>query len=146
MNYDYRVLPRQTENGKNIQEEQLLPIANVGKIMKLSLPSHAKISKSAKEIMQECASEFIGFVTGEAADKCHKEKRKTINGEDICNALEVLGLDNYAEAMKRYLQRYRECQEIEMSAKMNKSVELSLFGGDFHGKDSTDVPTTSRFL
>ncbi|KAL2940983.1 ATP synthase subunit alpha mitochondrial [Bienertia sinuspersici] len=27
--------------------------------------------------MQECVTEFIGFVTGETFDKCHKENRKT---------------------------------------------------------------------
>ncbi|OMP14087.1 Transcription factor, CBFA/NFYB, DNA topoisomerase [Corchorus olitorius] len=58
--------------------------------------------------MQECVSEFISFVTGEASDKCHKEKRKTVNGDDICWALATLGFDNYAEQLKRYLHRYRE--------------------------------------
>lgn len=39
--------------------DKLLPIANVGRIMKQILPPSAKISKQAKETMQECASEFI---------------------------------------------------------------------------------------
>ncbi|RVW54569.1 Nuclear transcription factor Y subunit B-5 [Vitis vinifera] len=51
--------------------------------------------------MQECVSEFISFVTGEASDKCHKEKRKTVNGDDICWALGTLGFDDYAEPLKR---------------------------------------------
>ena len=34
--------------------------------------------------MYTLVSEFISFVTGEASDKCHKEKRKTVNGDDIC--------------------------------------------------------------
>ncbi|CAN4111112.1 unnamed protein product [Withania somnifera] len=82
---------------------KLVPIANVGRIMKQILPPTAKISKEAKERMQECASEFISFVTGEASDKCHKENRRTVNGDDICWALSSLGFDNYAEAMCRYL-------------------------------------------
>lgn len=88
--------------------DKLLPIANVGRIMKQILPPSAKISKQAKETMQECASEFISFVTGEASDKCHKENRKTVNGDDICWALSSLGFDNYAEGMGRYLHKYRE--------------------------------------
>ncbi|KAL5063727.1 hypothetical protein RYX36_025464, partial [Vicia faba] len=47
---------------------------NVGRIMKKILRPNAKFSKETKETMQECVSEFIIFVTGEASDKCHKEK------------------------------------------------------------------------
>ncbi|XP_022144461.1 nuclear transcription factor Y subunit B-5-like [Momordica charantia] len=92
------------------EQDRLLPIANVGRIMKQILPPNAKISKEAKETMQECVSEFISFVTGEASDKCHKEKRKTVNGDDICSALATLGFDDYAEPLRRYLVRYREME------------------------------------
>ncbi|KAI3460825.1 hypothetical protein Pfo_017488, partial [Paulownia fortunei] len=92
------------------EQDRLLPIANVGRIMKQILPPNAKISKEAKETMQECVSEFISFVTGEASDKCHKEKRKTVNGDDICWALGSLGFDDYAESLKRYLNKYREAE------------------------------------
>ncbi|KAL2530598.1 Nuclear transcription factor Y subunit B-5 [Forsythia ovata] len=92
------------------EQDRLLPIANVGRIMKQILPQNAKISKEAKETMQECVSEFIGFVTGEASEKCRKERRKTINGDDVCWALETLGFDDYAEPLKRYLNKYREIE------------------------------------
>ncbi|XP_008789950.1 nuclear transcription factor Y subunit B-1 [Phoenix dactylifera] len=98
------------EEGGIKEQDRLLPIANVGRIMKQILPPNAKISKEAKETMQECVSEFISFVTGEASDKCHKEKRKTVNGDDICWALSTLGFDDYAEPMRRYLQKYREME------------------------------------
>ncbi|RDX60799.1 Nuclear transcription factor Y subunit B-5, partial [Mucuna pruriens] len=89
------------EDGVIKEQDRLLPIANVGRIMKQILPPNAKISKEAKETMQECVSEFISFVTGEASDKCHKEKRKTVNGDDICWALATLGFDDYADPLKR---------------------------------------------
>ncbi|KAF2308034.1 hypothetical protein GH714_034616 [Hevea brasiliensis] len=91
------------EDGIMKEQDRLLPIANVGRIMKQILPPNAKISKEAKETMQECVSEFISFVTGEASDKCHKEKRKTVNGDDICWALATLGFDDYAEPLKSFL-------------------------------------------
>ncbi|KAK1412522.1 hypothetical protein QVD17_33851 [Tagetes erecta] len=90
------------------EQDRLLPIANVGRIMKQILPPNAKISKEAKETMQECVSEFISFVTGEASDHCRKEKRKTVNGDDVCWAMMNLGFDDYAEPLKRYLQKIRE--------------------------------------
>lgn len=78
--------------------------------MKTALPENAKIAKEAKECMQECVSEFISFITSEASEKCQQEKRKTVNGEDILFAMTSLGFENYAEALKIYLSKYRETQ------------------------------------
>lgn len=78
--------------------------------MKKSLPANAKISKEAKETVQECVSEFISFVTGEASDKCQKEKRKTINGDDLLWAMTTLGFENYVGTLKVYLSKYRETE------------------------------------
>ncbi|KAG0477949.1 hypothetical protein HPP92_012668 [Vanilla planifolia] len=46
-------------------------------------PGERQGLKESKETMQECVSEFISFVTGEAFDKCQREKRKTVNGDDL---------------------------------------------------------------
>ncbi|KAJ0252790.1 Nuclear transcription factor Y subunit B-2 [Hirschfeldia incana] len=108
----------QTGNNQNGQssslspreQDRFLPIANVSRIMKKALPANAKISKDAKETMQECVSEFISFVTGEASDKCQKEKRKTINGDDLLWAMTTLGFEDYVEPLKVYLQRFREIE------------------------------------
>ena len=106
------------------EQDRLLPIANVGRIMKQILPPTAKISKEAKQTIQDCATEFISFVTAEASDKCHKENRKTLSGDDICWALSSLGFDNFAEAIVRYLQTYREAErEKAEQAKGNNSQE-----------------------
>lgn len=107
------------------EHDKLLPIANVGRIMKKILPPSAKISREAKERMQECASEFICFITGEASSRCHKENRKTVNGDDICWALSSLGLENYSETMLRYLQKLREFegQKANQSSKAHSSEE-----------------------
>lgn len=76
--------------------------------MKRAIPESGKIAKDARECVQECVSEFISFITSEASDRCHMEKRKTINGEDILFAMTTLGFDNYVEPLKMYLQKYRE--------------------------------------
>ncbi|XP_009620709.1 nuclear transcription factor Y subunit B-4-like [Nicotiana tabacum] len=136
-----------SEEGGIKEQDRLLPIANVGRIMKQILPQNAKISKEAKETMQECVSEFISFVTGEASDKCHKEKRKTVNGDDICWALENLGFDNYAEPLKRYLQSYRESEGEK--ANQNKAVtgnNTEEREKDEPQRKSTVLPTQFRNL
>ncbi|CAD6504276.1 BgTH12-06009 [Blumeria graminis f. sp. triticale] len=89
-------------------DSQIHNTAPVARIMKMALPENAKIAKEAKECMQECVSEFISFITSE--EKCHQEKRKTVNGEDILFAMTSLGFENYAEALKIYLSKYRETQ------------------------------------
>ncbi|KAK4378942.1 hypothetical protein RND71_000804 [Anisodus tanguticus] len=113
---------------------KLVPIANVGRIIKQILPPTAKISKEAKETIQECASEFISFVTGEASDKCHKENRRTVNGDDICWALSSLGFDNYAEAMLKYLYKLREFERLRVN--QNK--------GSNDDEDNTDEECASE--
>lgn len=92
------------------EQDRFLPIANVSRIMKKALPGNAKISKDAKETVQECVSEFISFVTGEASDKCQREKRKTINGDDLLWAMSTLGFEEYADPLKFYLQKFREVE------------------------------------
>lgn len=78
--------------------------------MKKALPANAKISKEAKETVQECVSEFISFITGEASDKCQREKRKTINGDDLLWAMTTLGFEEYVEPLKVYLHQFRELE------------------------------------
>ncbi|KIJ65115.1 hypothetical protein HYDPIDRAFT_175151 [Hydnomerulius pinastri MD-312] len=98
------------EVGEYREQDRFLPIANVSRIMKQSVPSTAKIAKDAKECVQECVSEFISFITSEAAEKCQIEKRKTIGGEDILYAMATLGFENYAETLKIHLAKLRQHQ------------------------------------
>lgn len=110
---------------RHISPADIGNFAPVARIMKTALPENAKIAKEAKECMQECVSEFISFITSEgtpncssfptfpltlcaASEKCQQEKRKTVNGEDILFAMTSLGFENYGEALKIYLARYRE--------------------------------------
>lgn len=111
------------EGGAFKEQDMLLPIANVGRIMKQILPPNAKISKEAKETMQECVSEFISFVTSEASEKCHKERRKTVTSEDICWAMNTLGFDDYASPLRRYVERYRESEEGDRTNQERASRE-----------------------
>jgi nuclear transcription Y subunit beta len=100
--------PKGTNPNATASDANIRNFAPVARIMKMALPDNAKIAKEAKECMQECVSEFISFITSEASEKCQQEKRKTVNGEDILFAMTSLGFENYSEALKIYLSRYRE--------------------------------------
>lgn len=106
------------------EQDRFLPIANVSKLMKKVVPDSGKIAKDARECVQECISEFISFITSEASDRCHNERRKTINGEDILFAMSTLGFDNYVEPLKLYLQKYRETTKQEKNSLINDNFEI----------------------
>ncbi|GMF07294.1 unnamed protein product [Ambrosiozyma monospora] len=91
--------------------------------MRNALPPQGKLSKEAKECMQECVSEFISFITSQAAEKCTIEKRKTLNGEDILFSMYSLGFENYAETLKIYLAKYREYELAESEARRVKYLQ-----------------------
>ncbi|KAL5974367.1 hypothetical protein ACLOJK_031031 [Asimina triloba] len=92
------------------EQDRFMPIANVIRIMRKVLPTHAKISDDAKETVQECVSEYISFITSEANERCQREQRKTITAEDVLWAMSKLGFDDYIEPLCAYLHRYRELE------------------------------------
>ncbi|KAL3527839.1 hypothetical protein ACH5RR_012495 [Cinchona calisaya] len=135
------------------EQDRLLPIANVSRIMKKSLPANAKISKEAKETVQECVSEFISFITGEASDKCQREKRKTINGDDLLWAMTTLGFENYVGPLKGYLNKYREnegdknsmVRDDDQLSFINHSNTTSPHGGDISKGNDNSISTRPNF-
>ncbi|XP_021981533.1 nuclear transcription factor Y subunit B-1 isoform X3 [Helianthus annuus] len=118
---------RSPQSNYNIREQdRFLPIANISRIMKKALPTNGKIAKDAKDTVQECVSEFISFITSEASDKCQKEKRKTINGDDLLWAMATLGFEDYIDPLKAYLSRYREL-EVSQREFPAESFEYLIF-------------------
>ena len=97
-------------------QDRFLPITNLVRIMKKNLPPDAKISKDSKECIQDIASEFISFVSSEAADVCAEQKRKTINGEDIYTAMERLGFGVYLRPVKEFFNNKRDNDAEEGSS------------------------------
>lgn len=98
------------------EQDRFLPVANMSRIMRRVLPPNAKVTKEAKEAIQESVSEFISFVTSEASDKCMAEKRKTINGDDVLWAMGTLGFREYVDPLRLYLSRFRDTAPIANSA------------------------------
>merc|ERR1712109_331897 len=121
------------DTGELREQDRFLPIANVARIMKKAIPSQGKIAEDARECVQECVSEFISFIASEASDRCQAEKRKTINGEDILFAMSTLGLDNYVEPLKLYLQKYREAMKGDKHTEgfedINEVLQVNNQGG-----------------
>ncbi|KAL9003793.1 MAG: hypothetical protein Q9188_003356 [Gyalolechia gomerana] len=94
-----------------------LPIANVIRIMRRALPPSALISNGARETVQECVVEFISFITSEAAENCSSDERKTVTGKDVLVAMEKLGFENYAEALRPYYNGYFDSRKSQRREK-----------------------------
>lgn len=92
--------------------------------MRRILPSHAKISDDAKETIQECVSEYISFITGEANERCQREQRKTVTAEDVIWAMGKLGFDDYIEPLTVYLNRYREAENDRNTSRGDQLLYL----------------------
>ena len=88
------------------EQDRLLPIANISRIMKGTLPGSAKVAQGAKDSVQEYASEFIALITAEAAERAIENNRKTITGEDILCALSALGFEEITPALKIQLSAF----------------------------------------
>lgn len=88
--------------------DERLPIANIAKVMRGALDSRLKVSREAKFLMEECVTEFICFISSEAAEKCRQERRKTVNAADILEVMKQLGFDNYVYILQAYLFKYRQ--------------------------------------
>ena len=106
------------------EQERFLPIANISRIMKQALPPNAKISKEAKEQMQEWVSEFISFITWEACEKCKLDKRKTISGDDVLYALNILGYEKYMQCLNLFVASFREIESKTKSDQNQSASEM----------------------
>ena len=114
------------------EQDRLLPIANISRIMKRVLPAHAKMSKESKAAIQECVSEFIAFITSEAADRLSVDRRKTITADDIIKAINDLGFTDYGDILRLYLSHYQH------SVKTTKKN-----GTNAGGYEDDDEPTST---
>lgn len=89
-------------------KDRWLPLANVSKIMKSSVPEVAKIAKDAKMFIQHSASEFIAIVTCKAKDIAVSESRKVVTGDDLIKAMEELDLPYFSEITQKYFDQYKK--------------------------------------
>jgi len=84
------------------EQDRLLPLSIIARLMAQEVPKDAKISRDAKRFMQESASEFICFVTSEANDVALSERdrlHKTISSENILTALRNIDLASFEPPM-----------------------------------------------
>lgn len=109
-----------SENEGN--NNNLLPVEIIKRVIKNSFPDkiNCKLTKEAKDAFQEILSEFIGFITSEAAEKAASDNRKTIYGTDILQAMDDLGFDAYSDLLSSYHQKVKFHNDSIVQESINK--------------------------
>lgn len=133
------------ENDAAWDKDRLLPIAHVARIMRQAVPMNGKISRSAMEAVQRCVSEFVSFITGEAADKCRLEKRKVLRAEDLIWCMAVLGFDEYIAPLNAHLMTFREMAGSSIRSK-SRAGDVGDGPGKVAGLESGAVETGAAGL
>ncbi|KAH0830043.1 Nuclear transcription factor Y subunit B-8 [Fonsecaea pedrosoi] len=114
------------------QAGHILNYTPVSRVMRAAIPGDVMVSRDAIELMQDCVSEFISFVTSEA------EKRRAVSADDVLTAMNKLGFQNYSEALKIYLRRYNEVHPGDNSLSFVRRQKKD------PGATSTSGPTNER--
>uniref|UniRef100_A0A3B0N7Y9 Histone-like transcription factor, putative n=1 Tax=Theileria annulata TaxID=5874 RepID=A0A3B0N7Y9_THEAN len=89
--------------------------------MKSVLPNSAKIAKQAKDMIRDCVTEFIFFISSEASDLCNIERRKTLNADDIMLAMNKLGFEHYNKPLRNYHNKWKEIKDLNIPQNHTKS-------------------------
>ncbi|KAH8742004.1 CCAAT-box DNA binding protein subunit B [Cryptosporidium ryanae] len=113
-------------NSLNCSDENL-PINNIGRIMKLSIPENGKISRESKVLMQKLSREFICCVSLHAGKICTYNKRKVVNGEDIINALSYFGYEDYTFVLLDYLDKWKNIKNLKNTRSINNYLQTEYF-------------------
>ncbi|KAF7455953.1 CCAAT-binding factor complex subunit HapC [Cryptosporidium felis] len=101
-----------------------LPINNIGRVLKLSIPDTAKIQKESIILMQRILRDFIVSRSSRADRVCTGNKRRILNGEDIIDTLSSFDFGSYSNALKNYM-------NFKKRVKYSKDYDLRE-DSDFH--------------
>lgn len=104
-------------------EDFSLPKATIDKIIHENSNGRT-LAKESKELITNCAIEFIHMITTVSNEFCEKEMKKTINHDHIYQALTVKGFESY-------IQECNEAHEEHLklcSMKPSKTNKLKVSG------------------
>ncbi|KAI9124172.1 hypothetical protein K1719_005472 [Acacia pycnantha] len=136
--------------GSGGSREQILSLTAVGKIMKKVLPPQARISKEAKESVQECSSKFAAVILKRAIQECKDEGSPEIDGGHIILALTHHGLRDYVDPLMNDLRQSWNIDEpepeLEMSINPTPEFRLRQFhDGGYYPNGILAVGTAESF-
>jgi histone H3/H4 len=88
-------------NAAQNDEEVGLPKATVSRLIAESLPAEATCSKEARDIMVDCAVQFIHLLASEANQASEDSTRQSINADHLMKAIRSLGFEKFVEPLQQ---------------------------------------------
>merc|ERR1719419_894392 len=76
--------------------------------------------------MQACASEYIGFLTSVISSIVMDQDKRTMQVDDLQEALKSTGMDNVLPALQEYHKKYTMAKECRKKIKANKISSSNL--------------------
>ena len=101
---------------------QLLPSSLISKIMSEVLTGDVKVDGAVKDYIQDAVASFILHLTGEACNKCDREGRKSLTGDDILWSVDRLGFRDYEAPLRTFLRRHRAIESEERMRKRGQAM------------------------
>ena len=81
------------------EQDRLMPVSIVAKLMAKELPRHAKITRESKEAMQEMVSEIMLCISGEAMDISFAAGDRAVHVDSLVAACRTLDLPEIADVL-----------------------------------------------
>eukprot|EP01080_Neovahlkampfia_damariscottae_P000847 gene847-9096_t len=100
-----------------------LPKANIQRIIKSAIPEGFSLVNDSKIAFSKSTVVFIMYLTAIANEHALKNKRSTIQAEDVLAAIDDLDLSDYKEDLLKTLNTYRKGQSVKKKKKEKKFDE-----------------------
>ncbi|KAG8229618.1 hypothetical protein J437_LFUL002343 [Ladona fulva] len=101
-------------------EDLNLPNAAVMRLVKEALPEGIAVGKEARNALAKAASVFILYLTSLSNNLAIKNNRKTINGQDVINALEDGEFQQFVGPLKDALDAFKKGKKEKKDAQAKR--------------------------
>lgn len=101
-------------------EDLNLPMAVVTRIVKDALPDGVAVSKEARTGLAKAASVFVLYVTSAATNIVKNNKKNTLTGQDVLEAMKDIEFDRFVEPLAESLEQYKQVMSAKKSSAAKK--------------------------
>jgi len=121
-------------------EDLALPLAVISRIINEAIPPNTVVTAEVRKALCKTASVFILYTTATAGAMAAKHGRKTMNGNDVIEAIQEMDFPMFVEPLKKSLQHFRDQQQKKKETLANKKSEEV---NKPSSSSDTTTPTTS---
>ncbi|XP_018023217.1 DNA polymerase epsilon subunit 3 [Hyalella azteca] len=102
-------------------EDLNLPNSIVMRLIKDSLPPGVLVSKEARSAIARAASVFVLYATSTANALAQANKKKTLTGQDVLDAIKEMDFEQFVEPLTECLEAFKRSQQSKKELKEAKA-------------------------